>query len=75
MLDILQASHPELVKGAVVDTHDTTKWHKVPGYAGRIGFITRYNIHSNVHSVASAESVYELQALHASTLATVHDNQ
>jgi hypothetical protein len=69
MLNILKASHPELVKGAVVDTHDTTKWHQVPSYAGRIGFITRCHYISLYKVLQVSWRADELTALDASTVA------
>ncbi|KAI8896514.1 molybdopterin synthase [Globomyces pollinis-pini] len=44
MLESIQAVHPGIVKG-VDDPNDTSKAYRVPGYAGKFGFITSMSDH------------------------------
>ncbi|CAM9129802.1 unnamed protein product [Choristocarpus tenellus] len=39
MLEIIKEQYPDLQRSPD-SANDTTKWHRVPGYQGRVGFIT-----------------------------------
>eukprot|EP00904_Undaria_pinnatifida_P005026 jgi/Undpi1/1653/HiC_scaffold_11.g05043.m1 len=44
MLDVIRERYPDLER-TVDSANDTTKWHRVPGYQGRVGFITSMSEH------------------------------
>ncbi|CBJ29460.1 conserved unknown protein [Ectocarpus siliculosus] len=44
MLDVIRERYPDLER-TVDSANDTTKWHRVPGYRGRVGFITSMSEH------------------------------
>eukprot|EP00611_Tribonema_gayanum_P011912 TRINITY_DN2234_c0_g1_i1.p1 TRINITY_DN2234_c0_g1~~TRINITY_DN2234_c0_g1_i1.p1 ORF type:complete len:439 (-),score=126.73 TRINITY_DN2234_c0_g1_i1:725-2041(-) len=44
MLRSLQASYPEMARSGD-ERNDTTKWYRVPGHEGRVGFITSMSEH------------------------------
>ncbi|CAM9155376.1 unnamed protein product [Sphacelaria rigidula] len=44
MLEVIRERYPDLER-SIDSVNDTTKWHRVPGYRGRVGFITSMSEH------------------------------